>query len=77
MMLYRGFSTTYVGGFVPSVTYFFVYEYLNGIAVKLTSKVDKQRYKYINLMIPLVTAPIAELACVLSITQIYDSMDPI
>ena len=37
MMLYRGFSTTYVGGFVPSVTYFFVYEYLNGIAVKLTS----------------------------------------
>ena len=38
--LYKGFSTTVAGGFLPYASYFFVYEWLNGQAVKLTSKLD-------------------------------------
>ena len=66
-MLYRGFSTTIFGSFIPYGTYFLVYEYLNGYAVTLTAKLDKEKYKHINLMIPLVTAPLAEIASVASI----------
>ena len=67
MMLYKGFSTTIFGSFIPYGTYFLVYEYLNGYAVTLTAKLDKEKYKHINLMIPLVTAPLAEIASVASI----------
>jgi hypothetical protein len=66
MMLYKGFSTTVFGSFIPYGTYFLVYEYLNSWAVKATAKLDSERYKHINLLIPLITAPLAECACVAS-----------
>jgi hypothetical protein len=66
MILYRGFSTTFGGSFLPYGTYFLAYEYLNSLAVKLTAKLDQNKFKHINLLIPLITAPLAEVACVIS-----------
>lgn len=66
LKLYKGFSTTVFGSFIPYGTYFLVYEYLNSVAVKATAKLDNERFKHINLLIPLVTAPLAEVACVAS-----------
>jgi len=64
--LYKGFSTTVGGSFIPYGSYFLVYEYLNSLAVKMTAKLDSERFKHINLLIPLITAPMAEVACVAS-----------
>ncbi|KAM3129130.1 hypothetical protein pb186bvf_018766 [Paramecium bursaria] len=63
--LFRGFSTTFMGSFVPFSTYFLIYEWLNHYAVKSTKKDDGSKSK-LNLLIPLVTAPIAEIASVLT-----------
>lgn len=65
-MLFKGFSTTIFGSFVPYGSYFLAYEYFNHWAVKLTSKLDSERFKHINLLIPLLTAPLAEVISVAS-----------
>lgn len=64
---FKGFSTTIPGAFLPYSTYFFVYEWLNHHTVKLTAKIKDDRFRHINLLIPLITSPLAEIASVISI----------
>ncbi|CAK93417.1 unnamed protein product (macronuclear) [Paramecium tetraurelia] len=65
--LFKGFSTTVMGSFIPYGSYFLAYEYMNYYAIKLTKGLEKDGEKSkLNLLIPLITSPLAEAVSVIT-----------
>ncbi|CAD8193568.1 unnamed protein product [Paramecium pentaurelia] len=65
--LFKGFSTTVMGSFVPYGSYFLAYEYMNSYAIKITKGLEKDGKKSkLNLLIPLITSPLAEAVSVIT-----------
>lgn len=56
-----------LGSFLPYSSYFLAYEYFNFYAVKLTKHLEHDGNKSkLNLLIPLITSPLAEAISVVS-----------